>query len=219
VVSVPPDEPAQQASDATGRARRRRRQQAILLGGVLAAVALVAIWWVFVRDVPSRCARLVGPIAELEQLVGVELKLGYSFTGKSHCNQTVARRDSLGAGSTVVTLEVQSRGDFAGQLARRKRDKFVDHLALSLATGEAHLFVAGEATKRTTEDLMADAERRVGRSRDPIGDVLAELPPEQHVVILRYSRNLVTLSLAPGAFTLEQAKAYAAAVAQRAKRE
>jgi len=218
VVSLPPDEIAQRALGATLRKKKRRRQQ-LLVGAVTVVVVLVGVWWIFLRNVPSRCVRLVGPIAELEQLVGVELKLGYNYSGKSRCNQTVARRDALGAGSTVVTLNVEDRGDFAGQLAQRRLEKFADHLNLSLATGEAHLFVAGEATKRTTEDLMADAERRVGRSRDPIGDVLGELPPEEHVVILRYSRNLVTLSLDPRAFTVQQAKAYAAAVAQRAKRE
>ncbi len=218
MVSLTPDEIAQMALGATLRKKKRRRQQ-LLVGAVTLVVVLVGVWWIFLRNVPSRCVRLVGPITELEKLIDVELKLDYGYAGTSHCSQTVARRGVLGGNSPIVTVNVEDGGDVAGQLAQRRLEKFADHLTLSVATGEAHLFVAGEATKRTSEDLMADAERRVGRSRDPIGDVLGELPPEQHVVIFRYSKNLATLRLHHGAFTVEQAKAYAAAVAQRATRE
>jgi hypothetical protein len=201
------------ATDSNAAAQRTKR---LIQAGVALALVGVAIWYFVLRDGRSGCEKLVGPIDELEKVTGKALKTGYSYSGKYSCTQTVEEKARVGG--YVVQIETQTTGDVESEARREKAHAYADRSIFSTARGDTYLFVAGDAKSPSTEELQREAEKRVGRSQDPIGDVLSGLPPAQHVVLMRDGEGgMINIRLAREMFTVEQAKAYAIAVAGRAK--
>ena len=159
----------------------------------------------------------MGPIAELEQLTGAQLEMRSGYESKYRCYQYVDRRGR--AGGSVVAIETSGFEAFAVWMRDESARKFIGHETFSTGFGNAELYVAGESPKVSPEEMLADAQSRVGKTPDPMGAVLANLPPSQHVVLFTAgtSRDSIKLSLDRELFTVEKAKAYAASVAKRAR--
>ena len=192
------------------------RTKRLIQAGVVLAMVGVALWYFVLRDARSACEKLVGPVDELEKVTGKALKKGYSYDGKYSCTQTVEEKARVGG--YVVQLETQTREDVESAARSEKQHAYADRAIFSTARGDTYLFIAGDAKGPSAEELQREAEKRVGRSRDPIGDVLSGLPPSQHVVLMRDGDGgVINIRLAREMFNAEQAKAYAIAVAERAK--
>jgi hypothetical protein len=205
---------------AAEHARRRQKRIKLAIGAAVAVAAIaIAIWYFVLRDTTSSCAKLVGPIAELEQLTGVQLELRSGYQSKYYsCYQYVDRRGR--AGGSVVSLEAADILAFDTWTSAQSGRKFIAHESFSTGFGKAELYVAGDTPKASPEEMLAEAQSRVGTTSDPMGSVLASLPPSQHVVLLvtgtsRDTFKAVKLSLDRELFSVESAKAYATAVAKR----
>lgn len=194
----------------------KRSKLPLIAGGVAAiAIAGVAVWYFALRDTTSSCAKLVGPLAELEALAGAQLEMRSGYENEYSCYQYVDRRGK--AGGIMVNLET-SRGELLTLWRNdEQRRKYADTVTFSTALGEAILFVAGESKQVSPEQLLADAQSRVGRSSDPMGAALADLPPSQHVVLVQGKGETIKIVLDREAFTVDEAKTYVSGVAARAK--
>jgi hypothetical protein len=193
-----------------------QRTKRLIQAAVVLALVGVAVGYFVLRDARSACEKLIGPVDDLEKLTGKALKKGYSYDGKYSCTQTVEEKARVGG--YVVQLEKPTQGDVESAARSEKQHAYVDRARFSTARGDTYLFVAGDAKGPSAEELQREAEKRVGQSRDPIGDVLSGLPPSQHVVLMRDGEGgVINIRLAREMFTAEQAKAYAIAVAERAK--
>src|SRR5207237_932072 len=86
----------------------------------------------------------------------------------------------------------------AGYTGLRPRDeKFASVKPITVAGKSGTLYVAGDAREPTTDEVMAQAQARVGRSRDPIGDALEAGPETRHVAIIRVGDKELIVSVVP----------------------
>jgi hypothetical protein len=188
------------------KARRRRNQ--IIAAVVVLLVAGAAIWYFALRDRRSLCTRLAEPIDELGTLVGEPLKPAFSYAGKYHCSQSA----DTGAGlESVITIDIEYQ-------AHRQLDggRFSRTEQVPFGNTTAQLYIADKAERSPSpEELVARARARVGKSRDPIGDVLSELPPSEHILLFEFGGNVATVRLNNKRVTIDEAKAVAAILAQR----
>lgn len=196
--------------------RKRERRTKLIVGGVVGAAAIgLGVWYVALRDTRTSCEKLVGPVAELEKLTGEQLAMNSGHETKYSCYQYVDRRGH--AGGFVVNIDTE-RGNLDYERQRLAARKFTEQKTFATDVGEAVLFVAGDDTKVSTEQLQADIYSRVGKTSDPTGAALAALPPAQHVALLRApSGTMIRLSMDREVFTVDKAMTYAREVAKRAK--
>jgi len=197
------------------RERRAKRMKIAIGAGVGLAAVAVAVWFFAIRDARSACEKLVGPIAELEKLTGIELEMRSGYEGKYSCYQYVDREGR--AGGFVVNLETNDGSGLDYWKTSEEARKFVGKETLQVATGDAFLFIAGDTPDVSPDDLLKRAEANVGRTSDPMGAALANLPPSQHVALIPGRGKGIKLSLDRTVFSVDKAKAYVQAVAQRAK--
>jgi hypothetical protein len=192
--------------------KRAQRKKLLITAGIGLVLAGVAVWYFALRDTRSDCMKAVGPIDVLEKLTGTKVGKPYDYDGKYHCSYTV----NQASGNQLATIEIHS-DDYGFEKSYLDNDKFTDKQPLQTAAGEATLYVAGDMTKVSTDQLTADIYSRVGKSRDPTGDALAALPPSSHVVLIKRGRGAVKISMNHELFTVEKAIEYAKQVATRLK--
>lgn len=65
------------------------------------------------------------------------------------------------------------------------------------------------------DELAARARARVGTSRDPIGSVLGELPPSEHLLLFAIDDQVGKVGLNNKRVTVDEARALAAVLARR----
>jgi hypothetical protein len=193
------------------------RSKLPLIAGIAAAVIVagVAVWYFALRDTTSSCAKLVGPLAEIEKLTGVPLEMRSGYESKYSCYQYVDRRGK--AGGSVVNIETTDGKLLATWRDEEARRKFADKTTFPTALGEATLFIAGDAKQPSPEEMLADARSRVGQTKDPMGAVLGNLPPAQHVALFEGRDKTFKVVLDRELFTVDNAKTFVIAVAARAK--
>ena len=196
-------------------ARRKRRVNLIVGAAIAAAVIGIGVWYFALRDTRTSCEKLVGPLAELEQLTGTKLEMRSGHETDYSCYQYVDRAGH--AGGFTVWVET-ARGDaFDAWMANEANRKFADKTTFVTALGEVTLFIAGDASNISSEELLADAQANVGKTNDPMGAALAKLPPSQHVALLRMANKTLKVSLDRELFSVDKAKSYVTSVAQRAR--
>lgn len=194
----------------------RKSKVPLIIGAVVAVAAIgIAVWYVALRDTTSSCQKLVGPIAELEQLVGTQLEMRSGYESKYSCYQYVDRRGK--AGGSVVNIETSNGTTIQSALVGVAGRGFIETQTFQTALGEATLFVAGESKAPSPEEMLADAQSRVGKTSDPMGAVLASLPPSQHVALMQGKDKVIKIQLDRELFSVDKAKTFVTAVAQRAK--
>lgn len=190
---------------AAGARRNRRFVIALSIVLVLAAAIGVVVWLVRSRVV-DHCAALVD-VPQAEAIAGIPLETTFTYAGKYHCSRTLEARGARGR--SIATIRVE-RPELA--IDSTDRDKYVDEQRFSVASGEAVLLVAGEAREVSSDELLASAQSRRGRSHDPMGAALAALPARHHRVRLRTADHVVVLELDRTTFSVEQARRYAEVV-------
>jgi len=193
------------------KARRRRNQ--IITAVVVLVLAGAAIWFFALRDRRSLCNKLAEPVDELARLVGEPLRPSFSFAGKYHCSQST---DTVAAPESVITIEIDYQAGF--DTAHRQLDggKFARSEQLPFGNATAVLYVADKAEHSPSpEELVARARARVGKSRDPMGEVLGELAPSEHTLLFAFGDKVATVRLNNKRVTVEKARAVAAVLAQR----
>jgi hypothetical protein len=190
------------------------KRNAIIGGAAAIAVAGIAIWYFALRDTRTSCEKLVGPVEDLEKLLGIELEMRSGYETKYSCYQYVDRAGR--AGGYIVNLET-NRGNVQSALAKHGARTFADKATFTTALGEATLFIAGDAKAPSSEELLADAQSHVGRASDPMGAALSKLPPSQHVALLAMGATVLEVAMDRETFTVDKAKAFVSAVAARAK--
>lgn len=191
--------------------KRRRKNQLVLAGVALVAIG-VGVWYFAIRDARSDCEKITS-LAEMEQATGLKLKKGFDWSDKRKCEIAV---DGVPFTGTIARVEiVHDNRWYEQQRHSLEQDGYAKAERLDAANG--WLFVAEKTRERSSEELMADAQSRVGKSRDPIGDALSAGGPSQHVVLFEFGTHMAIVHLSNRSFTPEQAKATGLAMAKRAK--
>lgn len=191
--------------------KARRRQQWIALAVVVALAGAGAYW--YLRPAPaSTCMKLVGPLDGIEKVVGFPLRADPSKDYGELCHYTVWAKDTSKIGNPIVMVEDDRAGAYQSWKHELERETFSAHEPLSLAAGEGELFVAGDAPEPTTEQLQADVQKRVGHSRDPMGDALGALPPNHHAVVIKHGELTTKILFERRAFTPAQVKDFVATI-------
>lgn len=185
--------------------KRKRRRKRIIQAAVALVVVGAGVWYFAVRDSRSTCERVVGSTAEVAKLTGLAVKSGHHFAYRDTCMATL--EDAAGQGA-VVDLSYEVSG------ASVDRDRFVDAKPITVGGKSAMLYIAGNAPERTTDEMLADAQSRVGRSQDPMGDALVAGPETKHLVVVPLGSMRLRVRL-DRRISPEQAQAYMNAVVGR----
>ena len=201
-------------------ARRRGLVLASLAGGV---VVIAALWFFVLRDTANTCARWLGDPDDLAAYTGGRpLRAGYAHDGSYGCHQSYVVGTKLGDAIELSTERM--RGAESQLLESRRRDEaaraYSDKITLALpgAGGDAFIFVASTAKAPSVAAMEADAVSRVGHARDPMGDMLASLPPAQHVALFRAdATTMVSMRFDRDVFEVDAVKALVLAAAKRAR--
>jgi hypothetical protein len=192
-------------------AERRRVRRNKIIAAIVAVAAIVAgVWYFALRDTRSNCEKMLGPLSALGKQAGKTFKKGLDYKSDRTCELTIDDKPFTG---TQMDIEMH-RSTFFEQ-RRRELDK--GGYASSEKLGDGWLYIAAKQKERSAEEMMADAQSRVGRSRDPIGDVLAAGGPSQHVALFEAGAWLVIVKMSNRTFSPELAKTIAVDMAARAK--
>jgi hypothetical protein len=196
------------------KAERRARLKKIAIGAAIGAVLVgVGVWYFVLRDRRSECEKIVGPIAELEKLAGGRLDKPRSYDSKYSCHITIDKDHHQ-----AISIDIESVYGWSWHKSYLEGEKFTDKQPLQTDAEEALVFVAGDMTKVSTDQLTADIYSRVGKSADPTGDALGALPPASHVVLLRRGKDAIKISMDHELFTVEKTIAYGKQVATRLRK-
>lgn len=191
--------------------KRRRRNQLVMAGVAVAAIG-AGVWYFAIRDARSQCEKIVGSLADLGAQTNKTLKKGLDFKSDRGCELMV---DDDPFHGTVIHIEVRNNHYYDQQ--RRDLDRGGYARSEKLDAGNGWLFVAEKQRERSAEELMADAQSRVGRSRDPIGDALSAGGPSQHIALFEFGARMAIVKLSNRTFTPELARSVALDMAKRAK--
>jgi hypothetical protein len=198
--------------------RRERHMRLVYAGVAAAALAGIAVWYFLIRDTRTSCEKLVGPLAEIEKATGTKVVGDHGHEVGDLCYKYINERGQIG--HYIVHIDTDRRTSYPSKLHALERGKYVDTVKFDTPSGPAVLFVAGDAKEISTEELQADVMRRAAvgrRGGDPMGEALANLPPAQHAIVFTAGSRAIRIDLDRKVWTVDAAKAYAAAVAARAK--
>jgi hypothetical protein len=156
------------------------------------------------RDARSTCERAIGSPADIAKLTGLTGKLGFRYSHNDRCSATFMSDDDR---TTLVDISLDS----ARYASEVDRSRFVDVKSISVGGKSATLYLAGDAREKSTDELLADAQSRVGRSADPIGDALVAGPETKHTVVVPLGDNVLRVRL-DRRVSAEQAQAYVSSV-------
>lgn len=193
--------------------RARRRKRLALVAALALVIAGAGIWYFVLRDARSACTKIIGSLDDLGREIHTTLKPGLDMDDKRGCELMIDDEPFHG---TVIHIEVGD-GRYYDQL-RRSLDGagFARSEKLDIANG--WLWIVDTATQRSSEEILADAKSRIGRSRDPMGDALAASGPTEHTALFEFGARRALVKFSSLSFTPAQARAAAIAMATRAKR-
>jgi hypothetical protein len=193
------------------RARRRRNQ--LVLAGIAVAAIGAGVWYFAIRDARSTCEKLVDADTA-GAILGMKLRSSYSYADKYHCSLSFSE---MMPGGDLIRVEIENPGDISYNQSSLDKKRFARTENLPFAKGmPARLYIADVVAGPSTEELMARAVARVGKTRDPIGSVLGDLPPSHHTLLFELGTSVGTIQLSNTKITPEQAKQFAVAMAKRA---
>lgn len=205
------EHPGIKAEMARAEEERKRRRKNQIIAAIVAVVAIgVGVWYFALRDTRSDCEKIVGSLSALGTQASKTFKKGLDFKSERGCELMVDDEPFTG---TQMHVEMHRSTFFEQQ--RRELDK--GGYASSEKLGAGWLYIAPKQRERSGEEILADAQRRVGRDRDPMGAALAAGGPSQHIALFEAGAWMVIVKMSNRTFSPELAKSIALDMAQRAK--
>ncbi len=182
--------PEKLEAEARRRAIRRLRWS-LATAGVTVAIGLVIFVAVTLRDKPpNACLTMLGPVEDIEQLVGRPQVLDEGIGGERDCNLRVWERDRPPTGTATVYIANKHANNLPRIRADLEGKPFGSRETMPVATGEALVFVGTEGGNAGTIE---------------------------HAFVFVHGDTVTELRLDSRAFDLPRAKTFATGVAARAQ--